>query len=163
MNFTSNILLNSYFKMYLSVRFYSSGYNHPKIFLPAPNFGASFESFSWWMHTLGFTPWARMSLCINLPCAFHQVLHVDVKFMLATMFWLCSKSVASFALVMFAMKSSVTLTHRVTFTVGKASSWPTNDQSKFSHLSCTLWITHLVHMCLDGLSHPIIESCKCVL
>ena len=64
--------------------------------------------------------------------------------------------------VMFAMKKFVALTHRVPFTVVQESSWSINDQSKVSHLSLAPLVSHVEHVCLDGLSHLIIESCKCV-
>jgi len=51
--------------------FSCSSYNHPPKFWLAPNSGASLQSFTWWLHTLGFTTWARVSLRIHPACSFH--------------------------------------------------------------------------------------------
>lgn len=48
-----------------------SSYNHPPKFWPAPKFRDSLESFTWSLHTLGFTLWARVSLHTHLACSFH--------------------------------------------------------------------------------------------
>lgn len=72
------------------------------------------------------------------------------------------KVFASCVLVVFAMKSSFTLTHEVTFTVAQASSRSINDQSQVSHLSLVLLVNHVEHVCMDVLSCFVIEACECV-
>lgn len=52
--------------------FCCSGYNHPQNVFPAPKFGDSIESFTWWLHTPGFTLWACVSLHTHLACSFHK-------------------------------------------------------------------------------------------
>jgi len=50
-----------------------SSYNRRPKFCPAPNFRTSLESVTSWLHTLNFTPWAHVSLQIDLPCSFHPI------------------------------------------------------------------------------------------
>jgi len=72
------------------------------------------------------------------------------------------KVFASCLHVVFTMKTFFTFAHEVTFPVAQASSQSTNDQSQVSCLSLVPLVSHVEHVCMDGLSHFIIESCKCV-
>jgi len=54
-------------------------------------------------------------------------------------------------LVVIAIKASITLTHGVTFTIMQVSYRSMNDQSWVSHLSLEPLVSHVEHVCLDGL------------
>ena len=65
----------------------------PPKFWPASNFRASLESFTWCLHTFGFTLWARVSLFTHLAWSFNgQILYVGINVSLTTMFWSCTRS-----------------------------------------------------------------------
>lgn len=136
-------------------------YNHPPKFWPASISEPHLKSFTWWLHTPGFTSWARVNLYIHLACLLHSSL---CMLMSKSCLRLCSGYAQSlrFVCVCFVHhEASVAFTHGVTFTVAQVSpwSWMINHECHTCRLYCwsvmlnmCIWMVQLFH-------HQVMRVC----
>jgi len=120
-----------------------SSYNHPPKFWPAPILEPHLESFTWWLHTLRFTPWAHVSLYIHLSCLLHPSL---CMLMYKSCLRPCSGYAQSlcFICVWCVHHESIYHTHTWSHIHCRASILPImNDQSRVLRLSLAPSVSHV--------------------
>lgn len=108
------------------------------------------RSFTWWLHTPGFDPWARVSLYIHLAYLLHSS-----HYMLMSKSWLrsCSGYAQSlfFVCVFCVHYESICHTHTWSHNHYRTSVvLIMNDQSRVSRLSLALSANHVELVCVDG-------------
>ena len=139
-----------------------SGYSHPPKFWGALISEPPLKSLTWWLRTLGFSPWARVSLYICLACSLHSSFCM-------LMYKSCLRPCSGYAQSLHSVCACcvryqrICCTHTRSHIHCRTSIVSINEQS----ITSVVLVTHIIGQscwtCVSGwFGHFLIKSCECV-